>query len=226
MAAARWWPRGFRQPHQFSSFYALDFEAWHRPLTQNWPFAQHLPLQQVSPGGHAVLPQQVLPLLTQNGVEHVVQQVCVPAQVFEPQQTFPLDAQNGLLPVVQQIWAFVEQQRPPVPHAVVPLLHFGTLSWPAACLIPTALSIPTASAPLRSFRAWRRGNGLASMRAMSSRRKRIFPVLSFAQAFMGQCCDGVGSDRYILQNNAIFTNQKATGVAKIPYSFDKHQSVP
>jgi hypothetical protein len=162
-----------------------------------------------------VLPQQILPLLAQKGVEYVVQQIWPVPQALAPQQIFPFDAQNGLLHVVQQIWAVVEQQTPGA-HAFVPLGHFGTVSWPAASLIPTALRMPPASAPLRSLRAWRRGNGLASMRAMSSRRKRTFPVLSFAQAFMGQCCDGVGSHSYILQNNAIFTNQEGYGGSEDP----------
>jgi len=91
---------------------------------------------------------------------------------------------------------------------VVPLLHFDTFAWPAACLIPTALRMPPASAPPRSLSAWRRGSGLARIRAMSSRRKRISPVLSFAQAFLGQCCDGVSSHSHVLQNDAIFTNQE------------------
>ena len=142
-------------------------------------------VQQVWPALQDVLPQQTFPFVTQNGVELVVQQVWLLLQAVAPQQIFPFDAQNGLLQVVQQTWFDVEQQRPLVPHAVVPLLHFDTFAWPAACLIPTALRMPPANAPLRSLSAWRRGNGLARMRATSSRRKLIFPVLSFARTFLG-----------------------------------------
>ena len=261
-----------RLPHQITSFYGLHFEDWHRPLTHNSPFAQQMPLQQVSPDVHEVVPQQMLavgaqkgvehvaqhfwpegqellpqhvlpagaqkgvgpvvqqvwpelqevvpqqtfPFGTQNGVEQVVQQVWLLLQDVVPQQTFPFGAQNGSLQEVQQIWVDVVQQTPPDPHAVVPLLHFDRFDWPAACLMPTALRMPPASAPPRSLSAWRRGNGLARIRAMSSRRKCTFPVLSSAQTFLGQCCDGVRSHSHVLQDHAIFTNQEGYGGSEDP----------
>jgi hypothetical protein len=96
-----------------------------------------------------------------------------------PQQVLPLVAQNGLLPVVQQTWLVVEQQGPPVPHCAVPLAQPEEFAGvcAGAGLIPNAARMPPATVPLSSLSARRRGAGVARMRAISS--KREFTVQSF-----------------------------------------------
>jgi len=95
-----------------------------------------------------------------------------------PQQILPLLTQNGLVPVVQQVWVFEEQH--PVPQAKVPILHFVALLCAAAGFTPKAPRTPPANAPPTSLSAWRRGSGLARIRATSSKTDCTFPILSFA----------------------------------------------
>ena len=58
------------------------------------------------------MPQQVLPLVAQNGLVEVVQQIWLLLQELLPQQVFPLFAQNGVAPVVQHL--------PPELHELFP----------------------------------------------------------------------------------------------------------
>ena len=128
-----------------------------------------------------------------------------------PQHFLPALAQKGVAHDVQQTFV-VGQQRPLVPQATVPPLHFccpAGLAWPAAGLTPIALRIPPASAPPSSLIACRRGCGLASRRAMSSRRNRIFPVLSVPADTTCRCYRVVGRKSIVL-NCRIRSDERLT----------------
>jgi len=106
----------------------LDLDAVQRPLKQTWPLGQQTPLQHTWPAVQAVVPQHVSPLLTQNGVELVLQQIwSTGTQDVLPQHVLPAATQNGALPVRQQT-SRRPQHRPPLPHVVVP---FGQAASPA-----------------------------------------------------------------------------------------------
>jgi len=137
-----------------------------------------------------VLPQQVVPLAAQNGVDPVEQHTWVELQEVFPQQVVPPLAQNGLDPVVQQVW--VELQPEVSPQQVFPLLTQkvcppylqGTppsrqrpkasgATCALASRLPSVPRRPPASAPASSFNACRRGVGPARMRAASSRKLAV-----------------------------------------------------
>jgi hypothetical protein len=106
----------------------LDLDAVQRPLKQTWPLGQQTPLQHAWPAVQAVVPQHVSPVLTQNGVELVWQQIwSTGTQDVLPQHVLPAATQNGALPVRQQTCRG-PQHKPPLPHLVVP---FGQVASPA-----------------------------------------------------------------------------------------------
>jgi hypothetical protein len=140
-----------------------------------------LVVQQTWPDVQEVFPQQVFPFGAQNGVVLVLQQTWVLEQEVLPQQLLPLVAQNGVALVVQHNWLEEEQHSLPVPHCTVPLAQPGfELACAAAGLTPSAARIPPARAPLTSLSAWRRGIGLARIRATLSSKDCISMFLSLA----------------------------------------------
>lgn len=117
-----------------------------------------------------VLPQHVCPFVARNGADPVVQQMWLESQPKLPQQDFGDVAQNGAVPVVQQV---IPLEQVVLPHLVGFVTGEAGATNAAACalarLTPNVPRIPPASAPPTSLSACRRGMGLATMRATSSR---------------------------------------------------------
>jgi hypothetical protein len=155
---------------------------------------QVVPPQQICGAGQVVLPQQMVPAFPQKGVEDVLQH-CWPAlQPMLPQQNPPAGEQKvepsdlvqQVLPALQAI--LPQQSVPAGVQNAAELDVAGQQSWPAlqageqaeldarAFLIPIAPTTPPASILAIRRKACRRGMGLATTRATSSRRKLIIAL--------------------------------------------------
>jgi hypothetical protein len=154
-------------------------------------------VQHFLPASQDELPQHVFPASMQNfEPPGPVQQVWPALHEVLPQQNPPEGEQNVEPPVpVQQVWPALHEELPQhtLPAAIQkfpgqqvwPALHAGeqVAARAAVGLSAKMLSIPPASALPNNLRALRRGIGLARMRATSSKRFCMFPVLPVIQFF-------------------------------------------